>query len=139
MDEIDKAYIAGFFDGEGCISLRRVYSRGTSSIAGTITIGGSDKNLIKWIHTLIGCGVMVIARHKQKPNWKDIHRIDISQQQGATFIKEIYPYLKLKKRQATLFIELSEIKKQSRSGKKYNETRQEEILLENRKLNKRGN
>jgi len=138
MDETEKAYIAGFFDGEGCIYIGKVRTRNTETITGRILIGGTNKEEINYLFNLIKNGRKNETQHSNRQNNKKMYRIELAQSQGIIFLREILPYLKLKKQQANLFIELSELKKKSSRKGKYNIKRQEEIMEENKKLNRRG-
>ncbi len=138
MQETEKAYVAGFFDGEGCIYIGRIKSRNTYTITGRIIIGGTDKSIIDYVYNIIQNGRKNDTQHNRKPNWKKMFRIELSQLQGVKLLQDILPYLNLKKRQAELFIKLANLKRKSTRAGQYEIKRQEQIMEENRKLNKRG-
>ncbi len=139
MQETDKAYVAGFIDGEGCIYVQRIKSRGSYTIRGNVIIGCSERGAIDKIFSMVeNNGSRHIGQHKQKPKWKPIYRLELSQQQGARLLQQILPYLIIKKKQAELFIELAKLKAKSKPFSKYKEERQEEILKLLKELNKRG-
>ena len=62
MHDIDKAYIAGLFDGEACFSIKqRMKKRGpklksypTWDIR--IEINMTDQSIIRWVYEVLGCG-----------------------------------------------------------------------------------
>ncbi|MBW1973942.1 MAG: hypothetical protein JRI44_14075 [Deltaproteobacteria bacterium] len=138
MKDIEKAYIAGFIDGEGCIYACKIKTRNSYTINGKIIIGCTNKEIINKLAQLIGDGTKNVTQHKQKPKWKPMFRLELAQRQGTKLLQKILPYLILKKKQAKLFIELTELKKKSRKWKKYNEKRQEEIVFELKEFNRRG-
>ena len=139
MQETDRAYVAGFIDGEGCIYACKIKTRNSYTINGKIIIGCTNKESIEKIHQMVeNNGSRNITQHKQKPNWKPMFRLELPQQKGARLLQQLLPYLIIKKKQAELFIELANLKSKSKPFKKYKEERQEEIIKEFKELNKRG-
>ncbi len=69
MSEVDMAYIAGLFDGEGSIHFKRGIEKKKkhkgdgyrTSIAQRISmeVTMTDKSVIKWIHEVLGVGTVV--------------------------------------------------------------------------------
>lgn len=104
MKETTKAYLAGLFDGEGCISFLRQYENKSSFVLHAI-IGSSDWGIINWLKDNFG-GVV----KEQKPNAfhagfkrnKIYGRWILRTRNALAFLKEVYPYLKIKKKQAEL-------------------------------------
>jgi hypothetical protein len=106
------AYIAGLFDGEGCIGLYpRKDVRGGKVVM--IQIGVTDKNVIDWLSKVIGGGVSIVTSHPN-PNYKLCYKWRL---QGVlddlVFLKAIYPYLKIKKQTAKQVIEYLEWKRRT--------------------------
>jgi len=63
LNELEKAYLAGFFDGEGSI----VISKDTLSIS----IAQVDKELLNQLYFIYG-GSLILRRHSIKnPKWND--------------------------------------------------------------------
>ena len=62
MNTNDAAYIAGLFDGEGCVSYRQTMKkRGKDKKAYPtwdirMEINMTDKDVIKWVHEILGVG-----------------------------------------------------------------------------------
>ena len=67
MDDVDKAYIAGLFDGEGSIYYKKVKEKkkkhggksgyryaNTWRISMEITM--TDPSVLMWVHEVLGCG-----------------------------------------------------------------------------------
>ena len=140
MTETEKAYIAGIVDGEGCITAYSYNTRRTTSTKSTIMVSNADTFLVDWLKTVSGLGT--IHDHCNKRNllkgWKPQRVWCLSSLHGSCLLKEILPYLIIKKEQAELFIELVELKSKSSRRGKFNEKRQNDILIRFRELNKRG-
>ena len=103
------AYIAGFFDGEGC--LHAVGSGGAGTYKFRITIAQSEEigrptlNEIKrFLHDRgIDCFVAAHQRaiSKRNPKWKQCWNLWIKQQRSIRlFIEGVFPYLRIKKQRA---------------------------------------
>jgi hypothetical protein len=127
----EAAYIAGFFDGEGTVS---IYKRG-SSYATKIAITNTHLPVIQYIATVVGGGSYKLkkarsSRHKQGYTW--IVNADFAR----TLLEQLLPYLIVKQEQAKLAIEfqLRLHDAQSRIDKAW----QHEYYLRNRTLNMNG-
>ncbi len=112
LTETEKAYIAGFFDGEGCIQLgnNSKTSRATSTLAGVylkIQIANNDKNVLEYIRVLVGGTLQKRAKH-YRANWKQGYYLIICGKKAAAFLNEILPYLHTKKSQASAVIMFAE-------------------------------
>ncbi len=85
MTEAERAYIAGIFDGEGCVS-HREYSNGPPHLS----ITQKDRELLEWIQQKTGVGNIYTQRDYWQyhvGNRRDIQR----------FIRIIYPYSMVKR------------------------------------------
>lgn len=108
MDELKKAYIAGFFDGEGCVQLckyRHPKTRGHLSYYLRVVIANTEKEVLEQIQQEFGGKVK--QRKRVKPHHKDNFYLEISTQQARAFLESVLPYLRIKRRQAELGIELA--------------------------------
>jgi len=88
---VDRAYIAGFFDGEGCIRIRPQDQRVV------VAIGQKDPTTLYWIQQLIGCGHVRFNRGASEAgvwylNIGDRHEV-------LHFIQVVYKHSQLKRRQ----------------------------------------
>jgi hypothetical protein len=106
MDITDE-YIAGFFDGEGCVSLMKHRSPSTKShyIYNTIVIiTNSNLQVLRDIRTKLGLGIL-----NEKPistRNKAVYSIAIRRQEEIkTFLNRFLPLLRVKKAEATLLLE----------------------------------
>ena len=80
IPDTDKAYIAGLFDGEGSIHMRRGLEkkkkhkgkpgyRMSNSLRLSMEITMTDKSVIHWVHEILGCGT--VTRKPRKGLRKD--------------------------------------------------------------------
>jgi len=104
MKKVDLAYMAGFFDGEGCISLCE-RSKRKRQLRVHISISNTNEWIIQWFKFNFGGSVTSERKQLKNPNWRDTWRWNItSGAHSVRFLKEILPYLRLKKPQAELAI-----------------------------------
>lgn len=104
MREIHLAYAAGFFDGEGCISLlkrERTYKQKTITYFLRVSIGQKDGATLDWMKIAFGGNVFFVKRDGSFM-WV------LTDVAAYLFLKEITPYLKYKKPQADLAIKFQE-------------------------------
>lgn len=103
LTEIQKAYIAGFFDGEGCVTILKAPPSGKSRTAVySLTVIISQNGDIPIVELVELTGVGSIHEHTQSPgayNWQ------IRSKEARDFLVAILPYLKSKKEQAEIAIE----------------------------------
>ena len=109
MDEIDIAYIAGLFDGEGniCIGVHRVkrerhYILPSHSLQCSISNG--NKEVLDWIQEMYGGYVSTSTYSDKKKNWDDCYTWRVHSNSACTFLSLIQPYLRIKQKQAELAI-----------------------------------
>lgn len=113
LTETQKAYIAGVIDGEGCICLYKSNSRHILCVSFTST----DKRLIAYLSKLLDWN---FAYTKPKNRiWKTSYRLQAMDSRSERALKDILPYLIIKREQAELalrFRETYKIKYPKRKG-----------------------
>jgi len=146
------AYLAGLIDGEGSFTIQKIavekIAKSSKSVSpkylGYFSIGMLDKEPIDLIQASIGKGKVYEER---VPERRSIWRIRFGGRETLIpFIKQLLPYLIVKKKQAKLLLEFSENWKSSGQGKhgyrdRISESelqRREEAYLKMRKLNAVG-
>ena len=110
MKKISKsniAYIAGFFDGEGCIHFAQPEQ--TSSYR--LVIANTDYDILVWIQKILGLGKITIQplnskypRSKRVFFWRLYKRQDILE-----LLKALLLHLKIKKEQARIAIKILQL------------------------------
>lgn len=116
------AWVAGLIDGEGCIYIRKRTEKAPSrkerspSYALSLTVKMTHKPTIEELKNIFGVGRI----HRETPgklNKKVSWRWAVSTQEGADILRMILPYLKVKREEAELAIEFSEVSKRSSFGR----------------------
>jgi len=133
LTDSERGYIAGFLDADGSITVnRREY--------GSVVINFSNTNpsIIKYIAKL--CGSKVYAQYRRKGNRRTLWRVQINAKNAASLLKDILPFLKVKKKQAKLAIEFETTHNKVRCIKPTKEVikKRIKIVSEIRKLNKKN-
>jgi len=100
-NEREVAYIAGFFDGEGCVEIQTGVGRGRLGCALRIDINNVFPESLRLCQRIFG-GKIRLA--KRTGNRSDIHRWQLNGKKAEAFLGVILPYLILKKEEATLGI-----------------------------------
>jgi hypothetical protein len=108
MSKLTAAYLAGFVDGEGYISLKRDFHnyRGEKVIYFTavLKVANTNKEIIEWCKASFG-GWIYKRIWKNGENHKDAYCWQLTGSNLEPFLKKILPYLKIKKEQAKLVLE----------------------------------
>lgn len=144
INKIKKAdiyYLAGLFDGEGCVTLGKANNNYTPTYHLNVNIVNTNEALIRWVHSVVGKGG-VSQKTRENDHWKDCFTWKVNGEHAVEFIKRIYPYLKVKKAQAEIAIKYGETIKlkglrmrltdQEREGRRI-------LFLKLRKINHRNN
>jgi hypothetical protein len=114
MTETEKAYLAGFIDGEGSIGIYPDY-RSSRNYRLVLTVSNTNKDVIDWIANIVGEKHSRQVKVKttkdcpswqgEKDRWKDCYSIWFGSGIAQSVLKEVFPYLIVKKQQATIAIE----------------------------------
>ena len=107
--EIERAYAAGFFDGEGTVTIRTELRKTCKTHVLQIAIGITDRAPLEWMSERFGGnirGPVIRASERHKP----IYFWQLSAAKAGTFLEEVRPYLLLKAKQADIALELRRIK-----------------------------
>lgn len=114
----ERNWLARFVDGEGCI---RIYQNNEKhnnkiyhQICPQIIIANTYKPVMDFIVRLLKNKGSYYKQIKKK-NWKICYILKLIKNDAINLIKLIYPYLKVKKRQAKLCLELSKTVNPKRS------------------------
>lgn len=104
LSDIDKAYLAGFIDGEGCICFLKQTRKNRERYTPCITIVNTNKEIIEWINGKIPYFNLHVSTRPK--NHKDMYIIETRKQMPIKYILQMMiPYLKVKKEQAELMLE----------------------------------
>ena len=104
IPDTTKAWIAGFFDGEGCINIGRQFpgNRATPRFILNVRVSNTAQPSVEVFQKVFGGRVYRLARK----SWHSIcFQWYIYGEAAAQFLRIIYPYLVVKREQAELALE----------------------------------
>ncbi|KKM14379.1 hypothetical protein LCGC14_1706750 [marine sediment metagenome] len=106
--DCDMSYYAGFFDGEGCIMIKKP-SKACMNYILEVRITNTYRPILEEYARIFGGtvhgGTRLQAQYKEKWQWC------ISSKKAFEFLKAIVPFLRLKRPEAELAIEFQGLKK----------------------------
>src|SRR5574337_1654963 len=117
LTEVEKAYLAGFLDGEGCIHIAncRIQKRGISLTHRLlIQITQSNPDVLSYWKEKTGLGFVAVRRHeilekslpeKYRRNCSDSYTWHITDREAEELLIQIGDYLMVKREQARLAME----------------------------------
>ena len=107
----EAAYIAGLVDGEGWVSFamtshkRLIKKDRRTPLLG---IANTNKDVLDWVLFKVGIGkVFKVSRKFSKEHWKDQYRYTLHGKQVGELLKQLLPYMIIKRQRAILVIEYS--------------------------------
>ncbi len=108
--ESEKIYMAGLFDGEGCVHINKWRGRSKKGDAYSllVQIKMCDGRLLTHLHQQFGGNLALDRRSLINPRHSDIQVWRVGCAKAKDFLESILPYLKLKKLQAKLAIQFQE-------------------------------
>ena len=117
------AYIAGLFDGEGCVTCKRKPTK-RKDRGGKIynqwyircEIAMTDRAVIEWIHEVLGFGWCGEKRYNNKPKYKKQWRWCCGYRDALLFAKIIWPHIQVKLHQIENIIDHYEAIKPDRKN-----------------------
>ena len=102
MTKTEKAYLAGIIDGEGTVTLTRCHKNRTPSPQ--VSVSNNDLELLEYIRDITNCG-QIHAKKKTKPHHQQSwHWQTHSVSDSLRILKEIHPFLRVKRKQAYLIL-----------------------------------
>lgn len=119
--DVTLAYLAGIIDEEGCVCLAHCARKDVS--AGYVTVLKLHVAMTKdtvpvWLHNIFGGNLSLSKRRFKNPKWSDAYCWQLQSIQAANLLREVRPFLKLKREQASLALEFQAVKSGRGRGKK---------------------
>jgi len=113
MTPTESAYVGGIIDGEGCIEFKwanriRRDRKGTPTYRTLIVrleVPQVDKRLIDYLMEITKEGTRDIKRYPKHPTHQDQHRWRVGYHGVYRVLKQVYPYLIVKKEKAKQLID----------------------------------
>lgn len=93
--ELEKAYIAGLFDGEGAVSILS-----SNTFAARLEIANTNLEVLEYVHSLFGGSIterLKVERCKQSYVWYLTKRVDV-----LVFVEAILPHSRIKRERLLL-------------------------------------
>lgn len=107
LTPVELAYIAGFIDADGSITLNR-WAKG-DGFQTAVIVTNSDRNVIDWFAGIFHTKVK--KRQKSKRGKKDLYYAAVYRLRDTkALLERILPYLKVKKRQGLIALEFCNIR-----------------------------
>ena len=97
MTETELAYIAGFVDGEGCISVYR-RSNGITYVP-SLSISNTNLEVLQYINGLLGGVGYFIEMKSHNPKWKTAWKLRFDSKKCGEVLKPLLPYVRVKHQQ----------------------------------------
>lgn len=119
ITNLQKAYLAGFIDGEGCICIyaggtpKRINPNKYSRIELAVYLYNTHKDTMLWVQEVFG-GRMK-GRHFNHPVWQPSYIIKWSSNQARDILEMVVSYMHTKKAQAELAIKFQKNRKNGTS------------------------
>ena len=140
MKAVDLAYVAGLFDGEGCVCLATSgkTATGKQRIQLVVNLANTNEWITQWLKFNFGGQVYKDKISKRIVFRSDAWRWQLRSRQATLFLELILPYLKLKKPQAQLAIQFQSRQKIGRYQSDGKEILDEANRMLMRKYNRKG-
>ena len=148
--EVDKSYIAGFLDGDGCIGIYRVKRRRGASWHYMLQVifvqSRIDKAwVLNYIHELYGGFIVNTGAQKRNPNCNPSWALRLSGNGAGILIKDCIDFMIVRSKQAELALQFLEFREKN-NGQRFGRVKLTEGVImeyENMRIrmncyNKRG-
>jgi len=138
----DAAYLAGFIDGEGCISYEKYKVGGRSYYRPTVIVSNTNLEVLEWI--CLATGVGKPRTMCKKPRSKEQFIIRWCHNAAIDVLRQTLPFLKIKHGRAKLILSNFDKEKEKGSTRTFRElpgellASRESLYAEMKELNKRG-
>jgi hypothetical protein len=117
MKETDKAWLAGFIDGEGHIGMQRGSIHGKKYYGVRIQITQTNREVLEHVCAITGVN-RIKSAHRASENQAEAWGWSCDTADTVSILGEIIPYLVRKKEVAILAVEFAEFWKQNKPPKK---------------------
>ena len=108
MKDTDVAYCAGFFDGEGSITFRKIRLKNGDSYGVLACAGNTDRDVLEFVRSLFGGRIKLNNRKWITKGRKPCYVLRMNTTSAIPFLVAIRPYLHVKAERADLAIEYAE-------------------------------
>src|SRR3990167_3183108 len=152
MSKKTAAYLAGFIDGEGTLTITTGTVKGSTFYRPHLVISSTNREIIEWFKNSFG-GWTRGGLNINNENWNELFRWTLHRENLLVpFLEKVKPYLKIKKRHAEILLQFVKLfdKKDYSYERRQNGTivkkiispeilsKRKELFEEIKKLNLRG-
>lgn len=134
MKETDKAYIAGFIDADGSISI----VKDKNGYAPRVTIANCDFEVLLSIQEQFGGSGCISTKKPRKKNHRPSHDLAWVYNVAIEVVTTCYPYFRLKKPRADCLLKWKSVVKRNGKYTKEELSIRDSLVGKMRELNKRG-
>ena len=127
----DAGWLAGLIDADGTITVRRTQQPTMRAMTyeGIIAVEQEDRQAVERAHAITGRGhIATVTGSRGKP----MHRWTVSTQQARWVAERIWPWLRIKQRQALAIVELGRHREEHSARGRWNPIRPEWITYRER-------
>jgi hypothetical protein len=138
--EEQAAWLAGFLDGEGSISIDKRAGADSARYAPRVKAANTRREVLEEIRELLGGGFVTKTRRKPTDPRKDIFQFVAANRKGLDIIRRVRPYMRVKNAQADLFLRYYDVAVLSVGKHRGSEIRrlQDTLYEEMKELNRKG-
>jgi hypothetical protein len=102
QSNLDATYAAGFFDGEGCVAIRKRTDPLQYQLVAIV--GNTDKGVLEWWVERFG-GSLYTKKADARPKHRQMFVWETRSKKAATFLEQIRPYVRVKGNQIDAALE----------------------------------
>ena len=124
--EVDDAYMAGFFDGEGCVTISRPRSRKNYQLE--VNVGNTSRDVLEWVQRNYG-GRLHDMQGSRPARYKPYSVWQVSGVEATDFLRQVLPFLKVKREEAELAVKFPHWGRQGRGHRIPEEVKHERQRL----------
>lgn len=115
--EIEVAYTAGFFDGEGSVNSIRIASKRSASYKVHTSVMNTERSVLEWLQGRFGGKIYDHGFKKKPTNWRPGYQWHINQVDALeAFLRAIRPYLRIKGALTDNALEMIALKRRAGRG-----------------------
>lgn len=141
MTDVECAYVAGFFDGEGsiyCVAEKRPQNRSGFRFIVMSEVSNTVFDVLRDIREMTGNGFVSLNTQYKDKNYKPLYKLKWNSSQQQRILPQLIPHFRVKKKQALLALEFFSLVSSGNNYGKNQTERQAEIWEELSTLNGRG-
>lgn len=139
---LDRAYIAGLVDGDGCIRITRT-GRSKLYKYPEVVVAMTHRGVIRWLKSVLSSGNIQVFNYtqcKKNPQWRKQYGVVLTGKRAKLLCEQLLPFLRVKKRQAVLICQFPCEDRRGRGAKVGTDVLRKRMQLyrKMRQLNLRG-